>query len=70
MTDERLLHRRVHKRDVDLAAEAADPASAALSEASRRAAELARIAASALQHCTSDVDVEAELEARRNASGQ
>jgi len=41
-----------------------------VSAAAQRAAELARIAGEAWDDCTRDVDVEAELLARRNASGQ
>lgn len=43
---------------------------AAISDLARRAAELAKIAQEAWHDCAADVDIEAELEARRNASGQ
>lgn len=47
-----------------------DEAAVMVSAAAQRAAELARIAGEAWDDCTRDVDVEAELLARRNASGQ
>lgn len=55
---------------VTLPSAPADAAAAAHSELSRRAADLARIADEAWEDCTKDVDIEGELAARRNASGQ
>lgn len=69
MTTEHRIQRLDQQRP---AAAPADPDSPtqATSDVSRRAADLARIAQQAWEHCTDDVDIEAELEARRNASGQ
>lgn len=69
MSNEPSIQRQVRQRAAAApSADAAEPE--ALSEVARRAAELARIAQQAWAHCAQDVDIEAELEARRNAGGQ